>query len=164
MNCLIEALCEGVVLGAHLLSLHAPASYVSWEDAHGNVEARTRYETITPGAYVVLANGATVGAYRNSYGRPSVYAGWTFRTQDDRFAVTVGAVTGYGRFATSPVWPGPDGKNYRTYHDGNDVEPLIVPSVRFSLTEATSVRLGVLARPVKDGAAALHVAIETRLD
>lgn len=164
MNCLIEAVCEGVVLGAHLISLHAPAAYDSWVDHHGNVEARTRYETVTPGAYVVLGNGATLGAYRNSYGRASVYAGWTFRTEGDRFALTVGAVTGYGRFPTSPVWPGEDGQNYRTYHSGQDVEPLIVPSVRFGLTDSTSLRVGLLARPVKDGAAALHFAIETRLN
>ncbi len=125
------------ILGLHLLTAHA---------AQG-------YEAITPGAYARHESGFTVGAYRNSIGRPSAYAGWTFETEDRRFALTVGAVTGYekrcridrfeheGGIATVPRCSGHTGK----------VGPLISPSVKIG-----DARLALVAfkRP------AIHLAWE----
>jgi hypothetical protein len=97
MNCILEGLCDVAVVGAHLISLHSSPTYVSAHDNFHDIDYRTRYEWVTPGAYVRMANGATAGAYRNSLGKASVYVGWTWQTDDERFALTVGAVSGYRR-------------------------------------------------------------------
>ncbi len=108
---------EAWTIGLHLLTAHAVPGY----------------EAVTPGAYARHESGFTLGAYRNSIGRASAYAGWTFETEDRRFALTVGAVTGYerrcridrfehaGGIATVPRCSG---------HTGGKVGPLLAPSVR----------------------------------
>jgi len=76
-------------------------------------------------------SGATVGAFRNSIGRNSGYAGWTW--QAGPFGLTAGAITGYPRAK---------------------VLPLLVPSYRL----ASGVRISVVPNPF--GAAALHLSLE----
>lgn len=113
----------GAVLGLHLISIH-------------NVGG---YETATPGVYLRLPSGVTLGHYRNSLGRPSTYAAYTAETADRRWAITVGAVTGY------PAMP---------------VAPMVVPSMRLSLGPA-DVRLAYIPKPPHYGGAhALHIALE----
>lgn len=73
-----------LIVGLHLLTAHAGPGY----------------ETATPGIYVMAPSGFTAGAYRNSYGRSSVYAGWTWSA--DRYHVTLIGATGY---RTAPVVP-----------------------------------------------------------
>lgn len=102
-------------IGLHLLTAHAVPGY----------------EAVTPGVYARHESGLTFGAYRNSIGRRSAYAGWTF--ESGRFALTVGAVSGYGRrcrvdrfehaggIATVPRCSG---------HTGGKLGPLLAPSVR----------------------------------
>ena len=118
------------VLGLHLISAHWPGCY----DFEG--ECR-RYEVATPGIYARHEDGATFGAYRNSYGRPSAYAGWTFETKDKRFALTVAGVTGY------PAAP---------------LRLMVAPSVRFPIG-GMSVRLAG-APKIGASAALLHLALE----
>lgn len=91
-----------------------------------------------PGVYARWKNGFTAGAYYNSEKRPTAYAGWTFHDKIDRFAITLGAATGYKRAA---------------------IVPLVVPSVRFGVNENTSVRLSAV--PLK-GQAAVHLSLEKR--
>jgi len=55
-----------------------------------------RYNEFNPGAYVI-ADGHTAGAYINSARRVSVYLGETI--ERGRWAVTLGAVSGYGKLA-----------------------------------------------------------------
>jgi hypothetical protein len=121
------------VLGAHLLSFHAPGAYT--DDAG----RRVAYERVTPGLYLRAPSGLTFGAYRNSYGDGSAYVGWTFETDDKRFALTVAGVAGYKRAA---------------------VLPMVIPSVRFSLTDKLALRIAGAPRIEKGGAALLHVAVE----
>lgn len=76
--------------GAHLLSFHKPGSHM---------------ETVTPGLYALHSSGVTLGAYRNSEGKFSTYAGYSTEY------LTVGLVTGYNR---------------------RPVLPMLVPSYKFS--------------------------------
>jgi len=119
-----------LILGLHLATAHfgAPAGGPDLTDRN-------------PGAYVRLGNGATAGAFRNSHRRSSVYAGWTWQTRDGRWALTVGAVTGYPRAA---------------------VAPLLVPSVRLPLAAGSpwAARLSYLHKPHSDGASGVHLSIE----
>lgn len=67
------------ILGLHSATLH-------WE--HG-------LNPSNPGLYYISTNGLTFGAYRNSYFKPSFYAGLTVETDSRRFAVSLAVVTGY---------------------------------------------------------------------
>ncbi len=106
--------------GLHLVSGHA----------HGG------YNNVNPGVYVRLDNGATLGTFRNSHSRQSVYAGYTVEKSWNGFsaALTVGGITGYKEAS---------------------VMVLAVPSVAYS-----GVRLGIIPRPMKGGSAALHLMVE----
>lgn len=125
----------GWIVGLHLLSQHAPNCYL--EQGHC-----APYNNSNPGIYFRAPSGLTVGGYTNSYRLPSAYAGWTFETQDRRFALTVAGVTGYPQAA---------------------VRPLVVPSVRLGLSERLSLRLAGAPRVDRDTAAVVHLSLEWRL-
>lgn len=126
---------ESIILGAHLLTAHVPGAYCS------GVSLRCQdYERTTPGLYAIAPSGVTFGAYRNSYGAGSVYAGWSFQTADRRFALLVAVATGYRRAL-----------------------PLVVPSWRQPITENGSVRLSFMPKVEKGGASALHLSYEFQL-
>lgn len=108
---------SGWILGLHLFSVHAQPGY----------------ERVTPGLYAMSPSGLTVGAFRNSEGGRSVYAGCTWQGQ--RFGMTVGAVSGYRRAG---------------------MLPLVVPSVRLG----DSARLSAIPNPF--GPWALHLSFERR--
>lgn len=121
-------LLSGIVLGLHLATAHSAPGF----------------EAATPGIYMRAGYGFTAGAYRNSYGKGSAYVAWTLETGDflgqRRFALTVGAVTGY------PARP---------------VLPLLVPSVRFGLSDDVSLRLAFIPKPPEIGSAyGLSLSIE----
>jgi hypothetical protein len=134
--------CAVIVAGLVLLASHpANAATVGLHlaTAHFGGDG-TPLKSATPGAYLVTDLGLSVGTYRNSYGRSSTYAGWTLQTDDQRFAITVGAVTGYSAAR---------------------VMPLLVPSARIPITSGVSARLSFIPKPVKSGhAAGLHLSIE----
>lgn len=122
-----------VVLGLHLAT------------AHFGAPANLDLQSATPGVYLRSAAGLTVGAYVNSYGRGSAYAGWTFSTADGRWSITAGAVTGYPRAAVSP---------------------LLVPSVRLPLGDwapSWAARIAYLPKPHSDGAQGIHLSLERSL-
>lgn len=153
-------LCECLAIGLHALSLHTAPSYTLMENADGKQSAR--YETLTPGLYIRHDSGATAGAYRNSYGQMSYYGGWTFQTDDERFAITIGAVTGYGERKVGESVQG--NKLIRHYHSGGgDVLPLVAPSVKFNLTDEVGARFTVLPPTTRKASAVLHFSIELKL-
>jgi len=119
-----------LILGLHLATAHIDAP----PDAH--LQGRT------VGVYARAESGLTLGAYRNSYGRPSTYAAWTWSTPGGMLSLTAGAVTGYPRASVSP---------------------LLVPSLRLPLAGVPgwAVRLSALPKPHSDGAAGLHLSLET---
>ena len=111
-------------VGLHLVSVHS----------------RPGFQAANPGIYLKRDDGLTGGVLRNSYGRTSAYAGWTFETSDQRFAVTVGAITGY---------------------PARSVSLLVAPSVRVALAPGWGARLALLPKPpIPGGAAALHLSLE----
>lgn len=127
----LETFFHGAVLGLHLATAHINPSAIQ-----GGAHA------FNPGVYVRLANGATAGVYRNSYGNTSVYAGYTAEALGRHVALTVGGVTGYG---------------------ARTVCPLVVPSVRLGLTDTMSLRIAYLPKPPHYGhTAGVHFSIEGR--
>lgn len=116
------------ILTLHLLTLHESP------DMH----------TATPGVSLTVPSGATLGTFRNSLGRRSVMLGYTAQTEDARWGVTAGAVSGYS-------YHNQDGLHHRWV-------PLVVPSYRVPLTEHTGLRLAYLYGK----GSALHLAIDTK--
>lgn len=120
---------EGFTVGLHLATAH-----------FGGRDLRPS----TPGLYGRVnagpLQGLTGGTYLNSYGNRSHYVGWSGQTDDKRFAITLGAVTGYS---------------------AQRVMPLVAPSVRVPLWGAAALRVAYIPKPRKQGnAAGLHVSTE----
>lgn len=139
---------EPVVVGLHLGSVHVPH--------------RIDQRNVNPGAYVRFGNGLTLGAYRNTLGRESVYAGYTFNVIG-RIDLTLGAVTGYERKVVARYYkpvcadgnPGPCTltKGFTRHRVGL----LVAPSIRLPGVAGFTPRLSALAG---DDAVAIHLSVE----
>ena len=117
------SLLAGLAVGLHLATWHSEPGF----------------ESVTPGWYLRTGSGWTAGAYRNSYGRASVYAGRTWQTADGRWALTAAGVTGYPQAA---------------------VRVVAVPSVRLG-NGAAAARLAYLPKPPGGhGTHTVHLALE----
>lgn len=90
-----------------------------------------------PGIYIE-DGGYTAGIYRNSYSKPSTYAGYTGRWASGMLSLTAGVVTGYPRAVISP---------------------LLVPSIRIGVG-GMFARLAYLPKPHSHGASGVHLSIE----
>lgn len=96
------------------------------------------FNNVNPGVYAECSNGLTVGTYENSVFKQSVYVGKTWTDATDHFELTAGAITGYG-----------------------GVKPLLVPSIKFHVTEHSAFRLSLLKPPW--GPTAVHFSLEWKL-
>ena len=133
----------GTILLTHLFASSANAqTTVGLHVATQHLEhTDERLNTATPGLYVRTEQGFTAGIFRNSYSRTSAYAGWTWQTDDRRFALTAGVITGYSAAKAMP---------------------LLTPSVRFELAPGFAARLAYIPKPLKKGhSSGLHLAVET---
>lgn len=123
-----------LILGLHLATAH-----------FGSATA-AQLQGSNPGIYLRTDAGLTLGAYRNSHGLRSSYAGWTWTTDDGRWSLTAGGVTGYPRARVSP---------------------LLVPSLRVPLVgdgaTGWAARISYLPKPHSDGAQGLHLSLERAL-
>lgn len=120
---------EVVAYGIHIGSKHFP---------------QYNYNNVNPGVYVRMKSGMTYGTYFNSERRTSVYAGYTYEF-NDRFAVTVGLVSGYSL-----------GK------EKTRIYPMIVPSMKLGKIADTTFRLAIMpqASSKNFGSTALHLTAE----
>jgi hypothetical protein len=122
-----------LAVGAHTFGAHL-----------GSVHSAPGFCDFNPGAFVRFDDGGTVGFYRNSECRLSVYAGWTFHAlQRGKLSadVTLGAVTGYRRA---------------------NVLPLAVPSLAYQVNDQVAVRVAYVPKVEKGGAHAVHFMVEVR--
>jgi hypothetical protein len=143
-----------VLAGAQTVGLHLVSGHASGGLNNAN-----------PGAYVRFDNGVTVGTYRNSYRRNSVYLGYTAETSaTDRLslAVTVGAITGYQR----EEWAGTcldghvtTGTETCYLGRGGKVSPLFVPSFAYR-NGNSAVRFGLIPNATAKSIRAVHVMVE----
>ncbi|KNZ33325.1 MAG: hypothetical protein AD742_06980 [Methylibium sp. NZG] len=97
-------------VGLHLASVHVP---------------QRQFNNVNPGLYYRSDAGWTVGGYRNSLRRTSVYGGYTL--EYGPLALTAGAVTGYQ----------------------DAVQAMLVPSLRLFTHEGVSARLAYIPRVEK---------------
>lgn len=122
-----------------------------WLSGH----TRGGYEAVTPGLYLRTGQGATVGAYRNSYHHLAAYVGVT---QDLRVSpsvtvsLTLGVIAGYRE---GQVTPGPRGDL--------TLAPLVAPSILIHDSDGTGARFTFLPPTSPKGAGVVHLSLEWRL-
>lgn len=120
--------CHADTIGLHTVSIHGKSQYDMTKD-RGTARETKRYvdyNNVNPGLYYVH-NGWTAGFYRNSYDRNTVYAGYTFESDEYlrvRAVATVALATGYA-----------------VIRGVGDIRPMIVPGIAVRVTESASVRL-----------------------
>lgn len=105
-----------------------------------SAHSKPGFQDRNPGAYVRFSSGLTLGGYRNSDSGQSLYATWLFASDKHPFALSAGVVLGYRRGVVLGV----------------------VPSMRVDLSERTAARVSFVPKFEKNGAAALHIALEVR--
>ena len=103
----------------------------------GSYHDKPGFNNTNPGIYLVSEDNTVVGIYNNSFKKPSLYVVKNFSTEDKRFSLAIGAVTGYSQ---SPVMP------------------LIVPSIKLG-----NFRLSFLPRSAPKNADVLHLSYEILL-
>lgn len=129
--------CAVAAVGIHLQSAHLDQE--PWLREGGVNDANY-------GAYVELDNGATLGTYRNTLSRQSVYAGYTnhfLKVEGVRFSVTVGGITGYTHQTLTPA---------------------LIPSVSAYITNGWYGRLVYVPKTEFTGAHVLHTVLEKRFE
>lgn len=164
---LLLALCTQAhadVIGVHLVSYHSTSTYTSShterqthcrQTAHyracasgdRRVYTEHRYNNFNPGMYWRDDSGMTVGFFKNSYGRMSVYGGWALESpqwHDLSASVTLAVATGYKGRAGSGA-----------------LRPMLMPALAWEYSKGSSVRL--VGGPTKDGGALFHLTLERKL-
>jgi hypothetical protein len=140
---------NGQTVGLHLVTAHS----------HSGLNG------VNPGIYARFDNGVTVGSYRNSFNRNSVYAAYTVETHVSpsiSVALALGAVTGYQRqYFEGECYDGTHSGPHRICHRGNDskITALVAPSVAFH-SGANAIRIALI--PSKEGGGAAHLMFERR--
>ena len=141
--CATHAQDDGMTIGLHLASVHSAPGM----------------NNRNPGLYLRMPSGFTAGFYENSVSktrfagegsprRISTYAGWTWETSSRRFAVTIGAASGYGRKEyVACIENTPDGCVTQKMNSVPSVIPFAVPTVRFSVGTNTAARVGYIFTP-----------------
>lgn len=135
--------------GLHIASVHVP---------------QRGERDINPGLYWRSDDGITLGGYRNSLGRASVYAGLTI--ESGPWALTAGVLYGYQAQTSctrSAEWYG----GFIAHCDtgpGSSTKfvPLFAPSVRLPGAWGWSPRL-ILMPPYRGSATAINLSIEKQL-
>jgi len=110
--------CTALAIGIHLATYH--------------FDRDLTYKEFNPGAYVAC-DGYTVGGYRNSENKNSVYVGYQFTNVLGPIDIFLGAATGYSRAS---------------------VVPMLIPSVKWK-----TIRLSVVP-PMKDTSGGAHLSLE----
>ncbi|HEX7765997.1 MAG TPA: hypothetical protein VF443_04750 [Nitrospira sp.] len=103
-----------------------------------SVHAHPGMNNVNPGLYLHRDDGWSGGFYYNSERHMTGWLGYTIKDEADRFAITLGAASGY---KIAPIIP------------------IVIPSVRIGLTDTTSVRLSLALAKSNP---ALHLSLETR--
>lgn len=110
-----------------------------------HISTQSNPNNVTPGIYANF-DGPTLGTYYNSARRQSLFGGWVFETQDKRFAILAGAVSGYRE-------------------NGKDViRPMLIPSYKMDLVDKFSFRISFIPKPPHGFSSGFNFSLEYSLD
>jgi hypothetical protein len=137
----IAASSQAQTVGVHLVSHHMPQHF---------------YTNANPGLYYRDASGWTVGAFRNSERKVSVYGGYTFYTDFHGWqpALTVGVIHGY--------------RSRGCYHSNEGkcetlTLPFVFPSIATPDVDGWRLRLGYKPKARDKASHVLHLMVEKEL-
>lgn len=141
-----------LIIGVHLLSAHVPN-----EDGMKNTN---------PGIYFRTEDGITGGIYKNTLGRTSAYAGYTFTSGP--VSLTVGAVSGYSierrERPCNDRRANVKNEGSRCYQEEggsrNRLAPMIAPSINGPDFAGISPRLTYLPKLGANRYNVLHLSLE----
>lgn len=135
-------------IGLHLVSAHVP---------------RHDYQhNFNPGIYVLTEDGLTLGVYRNTLNRASVYAGLTI--EQGPFALTLGVTTGYQKHwthvrCTDPSMDKGSGCMEQVGTNNGVLSPFLTPSVRLPAVAGFTPRVSYIPG-LGVNASVVHLSIE----
>ena len=155
--------------GTILFACNVKAATIGIDTVSVHIPHESYLSGLNPGAYVRFENGLTGGAYRNSFDRLSLWAGYT--AEAGPFALTVGAVSGYQMETTTSVVPCradqlvPGHTVVCTYSNtlGNTHGPiglLLTPSFRLPTMYGVTPRISLLPKFSAKGHTVLHLSAE----
>lgn len=138
---------DGLVIGLHLVSAHSAPGL----------------NNQNPGVYLRAPSGATAGFYENSISRTrfggnngrqriSTYAGWTWETSSQTWAISIAGVTGYGRDEQDVCVERTQFGGFGCARSEHlEAVPAVIPMVwltgRWALADAWAARIGYTAAP-----------------
>lgn len=120
-----------------------------------------KFNNFNPGVYWRGDSGFTLGGYRNSYKRNSLYAGWTFEDESKRFSLTLGAVTGYTKIVYH-IDPRDNFADTKPKFSWIENKKVIRPLAAFSVKLTDNIRLSYVPE-AKHSVSLLHLSFETKL-
>jgi len=130
---MIDLLCCVMAVGLHLGSAHIDP-YPTAPQLSGS----------NPGAYIQFKNDIVIGTFRNSLRKQSNYLAYAFPvfvSDEVEGSIVVGGITGYPQ---------------------HKVTPLIMPVIRFKLSDHAGIRVGYLPKIQATQAHVLHFMVEYR--
>lgn len=137
---LFSLICQSTVL-AETIGIHA-----------GSKHSKSGFNDFNPGAYLIFdkstdsGTGLTIGGYRNSYRKSSIYAGYTKKinlASGVNLSIQGGIISGY--------------KSIYGYH----LMPMIAPSMTFEVTDDISARIFYIPKMTKNGVHVVSFAVES---
>lgn len=134
--------CAGLMGAIDVMAADVPQPAVG---VHiGSLHSQPGFESRNFGVSHRWSNGVTIGAFNNSYGQVSTYAGWLWNLDAaGRFGLFIGAATGYGN--TEESLP---------------LAPIVAPTTRWRFDDRWAVRLSWFADPRAGAAQVLHLSVE----
>lgn len=117
-------------IGLHTISDHGKSTYTNTHEqttvyTSGKpstvtvTETEVKYNNRNFGLYYIADNGFTVGAYRNSYDRNTLYVGYTAESREYHGFSAVGSVA----LATG----------YSYVHGAGKLRPMVMPGVKYTM-------------------------------
>lgn len=129
---LLATAAHAQTFGLHLASVHLPA--------------RPDQNNVNPGFYLKTEDGLTVGIYRNTLRRTSVYAGLT--AEAGPFALTLGVTSGYQKKRRAVSCESINMKGNHCWWDTGSsrgaLQPFLSPSVRLPQVAGITPRISFM--------------------
>lgn len=143
------ATAAALTIGAHLHTFHI---------GRDSAPPSLRVNDSTPGLYLRTESGLTAGIARNSLRRTSVYLAQTWSTDDGRWSLSAGVITGYKNRKVYGQHVCAAGREHRpdldapcSYRHGKTnahLRPLIAPSVALSAIGGVTPRVVLLGKGI----------------
>ena len=125
------------------------------------IAVRPDRNNLNLGAYVLFENGVTLGTYRNTLRRQTVYAGYTW--QGETFGLMVAAGSGYQLRRVAAACQDPNNTNcgWTEGFSNGVLSPMVAPSIRTPEFLGASARVSFMPG-IGRASSVLHLSVEAK--